>query len=369
MSSHVPLSVVIITHERPRMLETAVESVVRQLSGYPADCELVVVDSSEEPSLQGDRYPLTYLHRPDEKPAATKRNTGAAVVENEWLVFMDDDCRMADGTLLAIGAAAGNADPDVAGLFGVTEFEGDESVWIRSLFGTDFVTDFTWAEEGGEVRWGPTSLAAFGREHFESVGGFDDFTSNAGGEDVDICIRLRGAGLRLLGVPDARVYHTTETWNSLHGNVRRVFRYGLGEGELMARHPEYTRLPRPAKAVATASVVGVVLSLLAGALPPVTGLPALVVLVGSWLVGKTAIDYVRHPATPPQAAILTVLRVTFWFGSVWYKVRYGPQRNLLRGFDWTFGTARRSWAPTGVAVIRFATGVLPPVVLGVHLGL
>lgn len=357
MSERVPLSIIVITHERQLFAIDAVESVVRERERYDGECEIILVDSSQEPVSVPDE--INHLHSPELISAAEKRNAGVNAADHEWVVFMDDDCVMAAKTLSAIADGIKRASEDVAGFVGVTKFDGPRSIWFDAMNGTDFTTDFEWAKDGGEVRWAPTSMAIFKKSAFLAVNGFDEEISAAGGEDVDLCIRLRQTGLHLVGVPNAKAYHTTETWNTPSDNLHRVFRYGLAESKLMERYPDHILPARLSKVTAgcTAGATGFLFA--AGHLGPVTSAASFLLLVMSWSLGKATIDYFRYPLSPVQALVLTIYRFGYETGSVYQKIRHGPRVNLLRRLDWWFGISDDTWFPNWTDGIRWLSLVFP----------
>jgi len=76
---------------------------------------------------------------------------------------------------------------------------------------------------------------AFRREALLGIGGFDP-VHRAAGDDVDVCWRLRDAGMEIAFSPAATV------WHHRRPSLRRYFRqqagYGAAEGQLERKHPD-----------------------------------------------------------------------------------------------------------------------------------
>ena len=80
----VPVSVIIRTKDRPRLLAEAVESV--RATRYP--CEIIVVnDGGAKPSLEG----VTLVEHETSRGRAEAANAGARAAKNTFLSFLDDD--------------------------------------------------------------------------------------------------------------------------------------------------------------------------------------------------------------------------------------------------------------------------------------
>ncbi|MDQ2825402.1 MAG: glycosyltransferase [Actinomycetota bacterium] len=225
------LSVVVPTHGRPAALARLLASILP--FDVPTDGpEVVVVDDGSPPhtydAVQADRPYVKWLSQPRSGPA-TARNTGWRASTGDVVVFVDDDCVLAAGTLPRLQKAL--AEVDAAGAS------------IEPLHRGQLVADFMHAEHlvthkvaGGQVRWLVTACLAVRRAALESVGGFDERLVTAGGEDVDLSLRLKAAGFRLGVAEDAVAFHDHRA--SLALLVRTYYRHGTGQRLLAAHHPE-----------------------------------------------------------------------------------------------------------------------------------
>lgn len=102
------LSVVIPTHRRPRLLEQAVTSVLRQTRSPD---EVIVVDDADDAATRAvvDRLVrspagadrLRYIANHDSVGASSSRNLGARVAGGDVIALLDDDDRWAPGYLAA----------------------------------------------------------------------------------------------------------------------------------------------------------------------------------------------------------------------------------------------------------------------------
>lgn len=161
--------------------------------------EIVVVDYGC-PQGTGDwvasTFPEVKLVRVEDDPGfcvARARNLGAAVVESEWICFIDAD----------VLANAGWVDWMRTGLQQGFYFqcERPESTWLNDLAGT----------------------VVLQRACFERLGGYDEMIRGWGGEDSDLYQRLRFAGLKPASYP-ARFVESIG-----HGDDLRITYYPVAD--------------------------------------------------------------------------------------------------------------------------------------------
>lgn len=327
-----PLTAVIITHERARLLARAHASLEAAKERYRGEVEVLIVDSSCVPAFAGSKRSVTELYVPDAVTASEKRDLALRRASHPWLVYLDDDCTMPPEALEVIASEIGRASDEVGAFFCVTEFVGPRSFWFRCLEGTDFLSDFSWAREREEPGYGPTSVSVFRRSSLIEIGGFDTTLGiPAGGEDVDVCLRLRRSGARLRGIPKTLAFHDTATWNTLAGNLARAYNYGRGESELCQRYPELVILDTRATLFLAfpflaAAVVVVALGSTAG--------PA-ALMVPAWLLSVAVGGYAKEMLStrkgPVKAAVLALYRLAYGCGSA---SRAVDLRGLVTGLDW-----------------------------------
>jgi GT2 family glycosyltransferase len=224
------LSVVIPTHERPATLARLLASIV-PADVPPSGPEVVVVDDGSAPHTYDGvqaTYPSVKWLRQARSGPATARNTGWRASTGDVVVFVDDDCVLAPDTLARLRAAVAVYDAVGAS--------------IEPLHRGHVVADYMHAEhlvthklQDGEIRWLVTACVAVRRAVLEWIGGFDEHL-HAGGEDVDLSLRLKAAGFQLGVAEEAVAFHDHRA--SLRLLVRTYYRHGTGQRRLAAQHPE-----------------------------------------------------------------------------------------------------------------------------------
>jgi GT2 family glycosyltransferase len=159
------------------------------------------------------------------------RNVGARAAVNDWLLFLDADCRPPPGLL---GAYLDEPpDPRCGALAGaVVRDRSQHGVVAR------YSESRRYLDVSGHLRhphrpFGITANLLVRREPWDALGGFDEGTRSGG--DVDFCWRLQEAGWELGHRPGAVVEHRHR--ETLAALLRQARRYGSGHAWLERRYP------------------------------------------------------------------------------------------------------------------------------------
>ena len=83
------VSVVIPTHDRPRLVQRAIRSVLAQVG---VDLDIVVVDDGSDPAVPCHADPrVRVLRNQGARGVAAARNLGVEAATGDWVAFLDDD--------------------------------------------------------------------------------------------------------------------------------------------------------------------------------------------------------------------------------------------------------------------------------------
>ena len=224
-------SIIIPSKDNAVTLKTCIDSIIEHTRGI--DYEIVICDngSTQEKTirylsgLSGHRL-ITVTSSPGPFNFSKINNDGRRHASGDVLVFLNDDTKIIAGEwLVELASLARRGD---AGAVGALLLYPNGSVQHAGvLIGVGGSTDHAFRYLAGESR-GYLDLLRCRREvtavtgaclavsveHFDAIGGFDErlmVTCN----DLDLCLRLRAAGLTNIWTPWARLEH----WESMTRGV------------------------------------------------------------------------------------------------------------------------------------------------------
>jgi GT2 family glycosyltransferase len=156
---------------------------------------------------------------------ARQRNVGWRAARGDMVAFIDDDCRPEREWLERLVVAAREAPGQVVqGRVRPDPLE-------RGVTRAPHVRTLTIEPVGPYAQ---TANILYPRELLERLGGFDERA--IAGEDVDLSLRARAAGVPIAGAPDAVAYHAVES-HTLPGILRQNLKW-RHLAYLVSRHPE-----------------------------------------------------------------------------------------------------------------------------------
>lgn len=230
--SPVTFTVVIPTRRRPQHLARLLAALEPQIAGRPGRDAVVVNDGSHgaayERAIEPFRGWVRYIALSTRRGPAGARNVGTGKATGRYLVFTDDDCVPPPQWLDWLTAILED-DPDIVAVGGPPRPLLGPAPGIVERFCARYERYAKPELSDGEVLLLPTVNMAVRRDWFDKVGGFRAEFEVAGGEDLNLCYRLKRAGAKL---------HVDPIWFTRHdlggglvGHLRRHFRYGYGTAQ------------------------------------------------------------------------------------------------------------------------------------------
>lgn len=231
------VDVVILTWNDGELLDAAVRSA---LGSEGVAVRVMVVDNGSDlpPSLPPD-HRITLLANRENLGVAAGRNQGAALGTSPYVCFLDSDARLHPDTLerlleplvgdgdvaLAVPVFTGQPAEASAGL---APSMGDKVLRVLNL--RDRYRSSGGSGPWWDVDFGIGACQLVRRRDFIAVGGFDA-SYFYGPEDVDLCLRLRERGRRVVQVRRAGCHHPARR------RCRRLLtRRGLRHAWAVVRH-------------------------------------------------------------------------------------------------------------------------------------
>lgn len=226
------LSVVIIARNEAKNIARAIESVLEQVKCWP-DTEVLLVDSaSTDQTVEiAKQYPINIVSLQPSwfMSVAAARHIGMHYTHGAWVLHMDGDMQLAPNWIEQ-SVSYILEHPEVAAVGGYWH-----NIYMRD--GQIVDEEFCARDPQGRMREvnyvGGASL--YRRSAIEEVGGFFPFLKSE--EDVDLCMRLRHAGYKVIRLPYLMSTHYGLMENSWKYYTRRL-RLGmwLGHGQLLRYH-------------------------------------------------------------------------------------------------------------------------------------
>ncbi len=250
-------SIIVPVYNRPEEVAELLESLSEQEGNVPFEVVLVE-DGSTQPSDKvvekySEKLSLSYYSKPNTGRSDT-RNVGMQKARGDYFVFFDSDCVIPPSYFVNLEKELRSNYSDC---FGGPDAAHESFSSVQKAINYAMTSFFT----TGGIRGGNTQMEkfkprtfnmGFSRAVYEKAGGFRDMF----GEDIDLSIRIAGAGFRIALYRDVFVYHKRRV--SFKKFYKQVRNFGSGRISLALLHK--------------------------GSLKPVHTLPALMLLGGVLLI-------------------------------------------------------------------------------------
>jgi len=221
------ISLVIVLYGRRAITEAGLSSLSQALgSSLGAEIELVLVDNASPDDtadlLDAWEDRATVVRNRTNLNFSGGCNAGARVATGDVLVFLNNDMEFVPGAIEAVADTAAQDGVGAAGarlLFPDGTIQHAGVIWVASAQGPP-MPQHLFHHEAGDLPPATACLdldavtgacLAIRRELFLELGGFDEAYVN-GLEDIDLCLRVRSRGLRVLYRGDVcLVHHESQT--------------------------------------------------------------------------------------------------------------------------------------------------------------
>ena len=257
MEKHPRFSVIVPVYNRIDEVSDLMESLEAQTC---KDFEVVIVeDGSTEPCEEAvRRYPgvrARYFYKENEGRSIA-RNYGMERAEGDYFIFFDSDCVIPPGYFETLSHELDSRPLDC---FGGPDAAHESFSTTQKAINYAMTSLLT----TGGIRGGKVSLEkftprtfnmGFSREVYDKVGGFREMFS----EDIDMSMRIRGAGFSMGLIRPAYVYHKRRV--DFRKFFRQVHVFGMSRITLKLLYPGSMKAVHTLPAIAV--IMGVVLVLL-----------------------------------------------------------------------------------------------------------
>ena len=236
------LSVIIPTYHRRKILEkclTALENQQFSANSPISDYEVILVDDGstddtlEWLALQRDRLPHLRLYQQHHQGPAAARNLGVTQAKGDTIVFIDSDLVVTAGFLEAHAHALQQGQQKYPRVFtygAVIDTNNYDNPTSEPYKLTDF-----------SAAYFATGNVAIARYWLEQAGLFDPRFHLYGWEDLELGVRLKKLGLKLIKCPAAAGYHWHPpfTLDRLPNAIEREIQRGRMGVLFYQKHPTW----------------------------------------------------------------------------------------------------------------------------------
>lgn len=312
------ISVVIPVHNSRNTIARCMESLAHL--SYPSYEVIVVDDGSTDgtPEICA-AYPWVRLIRQDTGGPSRARNAGVEAATGDLIAFTDGDCIPDKQWLREL--ERGFTGPDIAAVGGdqtSPEDETDLGKTIQEFFKTiGFMTDYIKTDKNlRQTDHNPSCNVAYRKNVLKEVGGFDETLWP--GEDLDLDVRLRRRGYRLVYNPAAVVAHyRPKTYRDF---TAMMWRYGACQWELVKRYGFFRKIYYVPFVLLIAAIILLALIVWDYRIWPLALVPLPILLL--WFRLKT-----RHVPKSIRFLILMLLTLATWTAGFFSGHWYGPDRH------------------------------------------
>jgi GT2 family glycosyltransferase len=240
------VSIIIPTFNGASRIGNCLEALSSQIVGR--DVEILVVNdgSTDNTASVVGSYPGARLLTQANAGPAAARNRGALEARGTILLFTDDDCVPLPNWLDAMLEPF--KDPEVVGAKGI--YRTRQRRLAARFVQTEYEDKYRLMARLPEIDFIDTYSAAFLRDRFLEMSGYDTSFPVACAEDIELSYRMSARGWKMKFAPAAIVYHTHPDtfWNYLRKKYKFAFwrvlavRKNPGKGVKDSHTPQIMKL-------------------------------------------------------------------------------------------------------------------------------
>jgi GT2 family glycosyltransferase len=198
------VSIIIPTFNGASRIGHCLDAIAQQTAGRNVEIVVVNDGSADNTSDVVQRYSgVRVITQANAGPAAA-RNRGALATCGTILLFTDDDCVPTPNWLDAMLEPFEN--PDVVGTKGV--YRTLQKSLVARFVQIEYEDKYRLMARLPDIDFVDTYSAAFRRDRFLEMGGYDTSFPLACAEDVELSYRMSARGWEMKFAPNAIVYHT-----------------------------------------------------------------------------------------------------------------------------------------------------------------
>ena len=229
-------SIIIPTFNGASRIGACLKALMNQSAGLAANSgqiEIIVVnDGSTDDTIEVvQRYPdVRLISQPNAGPAAA-RNRGALEARGAIILFTDDDCVPMSDWLRAMLSPF--SDPGVVGAKGI--YRTRQRQIVARFVQVEYEDRYRIMIAVPNIDFIDTYSAAFVRERFLEMDGYDRSFPVACAEDIELSYRMSARGWKMRFTPQAIVYHSHPS--TLSGYLKKKYKFAFWRVLAVRKNP------------------------------------------------------------------------------------------------------------------------------------
>jgi GT2 family glycosyltransferase len=198
------VSIIIPTFNGVARIGKCIEALLPQTAATNAEILMVDDGSTDGTGNAVSRYSGVRLISQTNAGPAAARNRGALEAKGTIILFTDDDCVPTSDWLAEMTKPF--EDPDVVGVKGA--YRTRQKSLVARFVQADYEDRYRLMATLPDIDFVDTYAAAFRRDRFLEMNGYDTTFPVACAEDIELSYRMSERGWKMKFVPTAIVYHT-----------------------------------------------------------------------------------------------------------------------------------------------------------------
>jgi GT2 family glycosyltransferase len=268
-------SIVIPTFNGAARIGCCLDALIAQIAGRNVEILVVNDGSTDNTASVVGRYPAVRLISQANAGPAAARNRGASEAHGTILLFTDDDCVPMSNWLDAMLAPF--KDPSIVGVKGI--YRTRQKSLAARFVQIEYEDKYRLMAGLDSIDFIDTYSAAFLRDRFLEMNGYDTTFPVACAEDIELSYRMSARGWKMKFVPDAIVYHTHPSTFSSY--LRKKYKFAFWRVLAVRKNP--------AKGVKDSHTPQIM---------------KLQLLFAPALMGALLFDFIVRPVVPASAIVL-----------------------------------------------------------------
>jgi GT2 family glycosyltransferase len=229
------ISIIILMHNKISMTRDCLSHLAKAI--VDLDHEVIVLDHASTEDTDSIRVCGEWFRRfriiriPENATFSSGNNFGVSQAGGDWLLFLNNDAFVKPDAVQQLRATA-VMDIGIGAIGGKLLYPGETAIQHAGICQMlwDHPSNYGVGADPGDNRISQScdrfalsgAMLCVSRSAYEAVGGFDE-RYFWGTEDIDLCLKIRAAGLRCVYCPDAIAVHLeSATIKTTHaGNAER----------------------------------------------------------------------------------------------------------------------------------------------------